>query len=896
MKKVHFSFLFLIACALCAQAQSPQSNASFLKAYPKSHINVPFRYTDEGVATPIEWGMDLAWLSEDNVRTGTFFAGKDVIDIVRVSFRCVDSVEGGSLSYSQKSTVKKRADIVKKWCKPGVTININSDQEAGIADWYNAAGTSDFRAARWAKVIDLHLDEFKNQGLSNVVSISPFNEPDYGWNQGYSNSTRKDDFKAICKYFKTDETLKTKYEGVRMCGGNTLNDDQAYTWWNYMKEYLDEGNTHQLAGDFNHYADFFQKVRQYGHHATADELHNTMEAMVGVEYGMQTGIWWGTAEYTRGQFMKATYQGNPGQRLGYAEHRTNWTAASVYRHADGTVQGFAGSSERQAIQTTFQFVGTDRPVWFNGQRGRNFPVTIVGPTTAGYQNGQTNGETLVDIQSGDDVMPLLNEGPYKIMNVNSGKIIGFGSTPSSWTNVTLQSNANDKNKQWNLTPTAKVGDYAYYTLNLVANTRIQLDILNWNYNAGASVGGYPQAGNPGTNEQWYLQYAGNGAFYIRSRYSTKCLEVKDGKISAGSTVIMAEWNGETKQQWRFIDIKGTPNLKAPAAPATLTATAQSASVRLEWDAVDESDMKSYTILRSDDGNEFYTLANEIEGTSFIDNEAEGGQTYTYKVYAEDKWYNRSEPVAAAPVCVPTEKAMVMNLPLKADLMDATENANHCAIVADTTFTIYKEHECITFDGTEDFIQLPYTVANNEEITISTWIYYRGGNQWQRIFDFGNDTDHYMFLSPSCGSGMRFAIKNGGDEQQLTTTALTSTKWNHVVLTMGADGVKIYLNGTLKKETDAITLRPSDIKPVLNYIGRSQFYSDPLLKGYMHDFRIYNHTLSADEIADLYDSATAIEELRADDTLLPQPRYDLSGRKAGNRKHCIVIENGKKLIK
>lgn len=881
---------------MCANAQIPQSNASFLKAYPKAHVQVPFRYTDEGVATPIEWGMDLAWLSEDNVRTGTFFAGKDIIDIVRVSFRCVDSVEGGALSSSQKSTVKKRADIVKKWCKSDVGININSDQEAGIADWYNAAGTSDFRAARWAQCIDLHLDAFKGYGLTNIVSISPFNEPDYGWNQGYSDNTRKADFKAICKYFKTDETFKTKYEGVRMCGGNTLNDDKAYEWWNYLKPYVDEGNTHQLAGSFDNYANFFKKVREANQHATADELHNTMEAMVGAEYGMQTGIWWGTAEYTRGQFMKATYQGNPGKRLGYAEHRNNWTAASVYRHVDGTVQGFVGSSERQAVQTTYQFVGLDRPVWYEGQRGREFPVTIVGPTTAGYQNGQTNGETLVDIQSGDDIMPYIHEGQYKIMNVNSGKILGFTSTPTGWTAVSQQNNSSDKFKQWNLKPTAKVGDYNYYTLRLVANNSVTLDILNWNYNGGAEVGGYPQAGNPGTNEQWYLQYAGNGAFYIRSRFSTKCLEVKDGKTSSSAVVVMAEWNGETKQQWRFIDTKGAPNLKAPASPATLTATAQSASVRLDWDAVDENDMKSYTILRSEDGNEFYTLANEVVGTSFIDNEAEGGQTYTYKVYAEDKWYNRSEPVAASPVTVPTEKALVMNLPLEENLLDVSENGNHCAIVADTTFTTYKEHDAITFDGTEDFIQLPYTVANSDEITVSAWIYYRAGNQWQRIFDFGNDTDHYMFLTPNCGNGMRFAIKNGDDEQQLTTTSLSTTKWNHVVLTMGAEGVKIYVNGALKKETDAITLRPSDIKPVINYIGRSQFYTDPLLKAYLHDFRIYNYALSADEVTELYDPTTAISEVSVDANSDDNKIYDLSGRRADKTARGIIIENGKKIVK
>ena len=98
--------------------------------------------------------------------------------------------------------------------------------------------------------------------------------------------------------------------------------------------------------------------------ATADELHNVMEAMVGVEYGMQTGIWWGTAERARGEFCKASREG--GVRLGYEEHRDNWTAASVYRSPVGKVQAFGGTSERQAATTTYRFVSKDRDVYYNG--------------------------------------------------------------------------------------------------------------------------------------------------------------------------------------------------------------------------------------------------------------------------------------------------------------------------------------------------------------------------------------------------------------------------------------------------------------------------------------------------------------------------------------------------
>jgi hypothetical protein len=75
------------------------------------------------------------------------------------------------------------------------------------------------------------------------------------------------------------------------------------------------------------------------------------------------------------------------------------------------------------------------------------------------------------------------------------------------------------------------------------------------------------------------------------------------------------------------------------------------------------------------------------------------------------------------------------------------------------------------------LQLPYEVADMDEMTIAMWVNWRSSStSWSRIFDFGNGTDHYMFLTPNNGSVMRFAIKNGGDEQQveaITASTITS---------------------------------------------------------------------------------------------------------------------------
>lgn len=887
--------ILLIFGTTASNAQKT-SNASFMKAHvEKTDVCVPFRYNDAGVKTPIEWGLDMAWLDEVNVRTGIFYTGKELIDIIRLSYQPTASVENGQFTTSQKNDLNKRITAVKNWCKSDVTYNINCDHPS-VDAWYNDASlSSNGRALRWAKLIDMTADYYKSKGLTNLVSISPFNEPDFGWDQGLSSS-RMDDMKAICKLFKEDEAYKEKYADVRICGGNTLNDDKAYEWWNYLKDYLDEGNTHQLAGSFKNYADFFSKVRAAGHHATADELHNTTEAMVGVEYGMQTGIWWGTCERTRSEFMKATYHKNPGDRLAYAEHRNNWTSASVYRQADGRVQAFGGTSERQAATTIYKFTSLDNTVWYDGVRGRDYTMNVAGGT--GYQNGQTGFETVVNIQSGEDIMPYIN-GVYKIVNVNSGKVLSAASNaPTGWQSI-KQSNNNKNNpvsQQWCVTPydkTSHTGDRAYHVIELNSkNKGIYIDIKDWNLNNGAEVGTYP--GGFGAIEQWYLEYAGDNSFYIRSRYNTKCIEVKNNSTMDGAVMLMSDIANKPSQKWRFIAIDAVPDKKAPASPTNLKATPHNASIELSWEVPEDDDVKSYTILRSKDGMEYSTLCKDVESTSFIDNEAEEGQEYYYKVYAEDNSLNRGEKSEAVSCNITATSGLILNLPLTEDTYDYSENANHGAMAGTLSLTNYRQADCTQLSGTDNYIQLPYTIANHDELTISTWIYYRGGSQWQRIFDFGNGTDQYMFLTPNNGNNMQFAIKNGGEEQIVKTTPLLSTKWNHVVLTIGKEGAAIYVNGVKKAENTDINIRPSDIKPALNYIGRSQFKSDADLKAYLHDFRIYNYTMTAEEVEAL---ATSIEAPVQENTSREKTaQYDLNGRKVTANHKGMVVEKGRKQVK
>jgi fibronectin type 3 domain-containing protein len=165
---------------------------------------------------------------------------------------------------------------------------------------------------------------------------------------------------------------------------------------------------------------------------------------------------------------------------------------------------------------------------------------------------------------------------------------------------------------------------------------------------------------------------------------------------------------------------------------------------------------------------------------------------------------------------------------------------------------------VSLEGTASSVKLPVNTASYEEITVAAFVYWNGGNQWQRVFDFGTGTTSYFFLTPRSGSNTtRCAIRlNNGSEYQVNTTQLASGQWVHLAVTLSANSLKLYVNGALAGTTNNVPVRPIDINPTLNYLGKSQFGADPLFNGRIDDLRIYNRALTGAEVLDL---ATPVPE-------------------------------------
>lgn len=858
MKKIIVSLLTLsmTLAAIAQRENTTPTSSSWLQTNGTGNTLVPFEYDGEGKEYSVSWGMDVAWNWDVNVIRGTNHINKNNLKVGRVSFQTTDLVDDeGNLSNAQKRALNSRLNNISK---SGVKdIIFNSDQEA----YYPTAEYVDNyfgKPQQWYRLIKASVKYAQSRGF-NVVTVSPFNEPDYSaWKQG-----SKANFKEVARLISQDEEMA----GIRISAGNTLNCDQASSWYNAVKPYVTEGNTHQLAGSFDNYAAFWQEVAKDGNHVTADELHNTMEAFIAAHYGMQTGIWWGFDGVCRGHYCQATSGG--GAELGYAENRGNWTAASVYRLPNGRVKAFMGASERQAKPTTFEMVSLDRDAYFDGYGPyRSYPMFIPADRNGTYQSeNQKNAERLVEIYSGEDVPPCpVDTGTYVLMNMNSKMMMAIqsGSTNNGTPVVQMSSKTVQPYMKWVIEKVSNTigGDFSYVYIKSARNQAMLFDVLNWSLNSGGSIIAY--SGDGGTNEQWHLEYAGDGSYYIQSRYSG--LYLQTNSTGANVTVTQAAFSGRPQQKWRFMPVDAERELNAPAAPKGLKAESQSASVVLNWEENTESDLEGYMVLRGEevtaDSVSWNVIGRMIHGTKFIDNSLEQDKAYYYKLRAIDHSLNQSEASKIITAQTSGEKTMIAEYEFDDSSIDNTENYFDAAFNGTPTYAgVIKSRlksgtKYLNFNGTDNYMSLPYQVANQKEMTICTWFYPVGSTDyWQRIFDFGNGTDQYMFFTPNSGSDARLVLKNGGDEQILKTNRMNSTSMKHLTITLSADSVKMYLDGELVAETADISIRPSDFKPVLCYIGKSQFARDPLFKGVLDDFRIYNYALSPDEIAAVMQDST-----------------------------------------
>ncbi len=252
----------------------------------------------------------------------------------------------------------------------------------------------------------------------------------------------------------------------------------------------------------------------------------------------------------------------------------------------------------------------------------------------------------------------------------------------------------------------------------------------------------------------------------------------------------------------------------------------------------------------------YTTIASPDTTSFSDTDVNHSNTYYYVVSAINELGESedSEEVSATP-----GRLGYWNFDeTEGDTAEDSWGMNNGTLQSGASWTSAVINNGVQLDGSSSgYVDLPDNIMSdiNGDFTIATWVRLDEVATWARILDFGTSNDNSMFLVPktsASGEGIRFAIKTTSGYPTLSynyTWPLDT--WTHIAVTLSGDTATMYLNGEPVASSTGFNKRPSDLGITNNnYLGKGQKSDDPMLKGTIDDFRIYNAALSDAEISEL----------------------------------------------
>jgi len=181
---------------------------------------------------------------------------------------------------------------------------------------------------------------------------------------------------------------------------------------------------------------------------------------------------------------------------------------------------------------------------------------------------------------------------------------------------------------------------------------------------------------------------------------------------------------------------------------------------------------------------------------------------------------------------------------------------------------------IALDGVDDYVDcgdndnLSFGNGSTDSpFSISFWVNLNSLSGNNNVFigkDSGSSNREYAIGMFSNSDKVRFFIKNnGGNSQQSidSTTSLTTGNWFHIVTTYSgvggsnaADGMKIYINGSLETSTNIIKQSYTAMKNTSALLTIGKINSSPSqISGLIDETAVFNSELSASDVTAIYGS-------------------------------------------
>ncbi|GAA0721683.1 hypothetical protein GCM10009105_32230 [Dokdonella soli] len=293
-----------------------------------------------------------------------------------------------------------------------------------------------------------------------------------------------------------------------------------------------------------------------------------------------------------------------------------------------------------------------------------------------------------------------------------------------------------------------------------------------------------------------------------------------------------------------------------AAPSGLTATVSAGAVTLSWWG--SAYATSYSVKRSTTrGGAYATIASDITDLLTYSDDGLAAGTYYYVVTAvTPSGETAASNEATAITGTRLHTYLAFNESSGISAADSSGNGHMGTLVGGVAWVAGKIGDAVSLNGSDGYVSLPNDIlVDVADFTIAAWVQWKGTRSWERLFDFGSGTDHYMFLTPKGDNGnlcfKNSLTSNGGEVAIDSAVALPPGQWVHVAVTLLGTTGTLYVNGSVVGSNTAMEFAPFHLGSTSqNSIGRSQYPNDPYFNGFIDEFRIYRGALNAAQITAL----------------------------------------------
>ncbi len=273
------------------------------------------------------------------------------------------------------------------------------------------------------------------------------------------------------------------------------------------------------------------------------------------------------------------------------------------------------------------------------------------------------------------------------------------------------------------------------------------------------------------------------------------------------------------------------------------------------------------LIGNEQGLVGYWKFDEMSGTTANDSSGNGN---TGTLIGNPTWVN------GVPLCTPPPSGMVSWWKAEDNANDSV-GTNHGTMMNGATFAAGMVGQAFSLDGVDDYVEIPDAASyllNNLAGTITAWV---------KPLSVGGNDVIVAFGSGSGGQGVGLGIWGNvyiyhhyGTYDWMSSTPVNANEWTFLAYTWDSTTEYIYKNGIL-----------SDTRPRnFNYVpGNARighgFWGDTAnaFPGLIDEITVFNRTLTAQEIAAIYNAGSA--------GICPVQTYNLAVSKGGTGSGTIT---------